>query len=47
MRHVPSPKPKMQPKFSRPRINASEMSLEERRYAENWLWSEPITPPKG
>lgn len=47
MRHVPTPKPKSLPQSKRPAIRSKEMTLEERRYSENWLWSEPITPPKS
>ena len=47
MRHIPTPKPKSLPKSNRPAVRSKDMSLEERRYVENWLWSEPITPPKG
>lgn len=46
LRHVPTPRPKSVPQSKRPAIRAKDMSLEERRYSENWLWSEPIIPPK-
>lgn len=46
MRHVPRPKPRIEPKFARPPIRTKELSKAEQRAAENWVWSEPILPSK-
>ena len=42
MRHVPSPRPQAKLDFRRPRIKAGELSLGERKIAEDWIWGKPI-----
>jgi hypothetical protein len=39
LRHVPSPRPRAELQFKRPGLSAQELSLEERRFAENWVVS--------
>lgn len=42
MRHVPRNKPLPKLDFRRPRIKAGELSLGERKIAQDWIWGEPI-----
>ena len=44
LRHVPVPRPKIQPKSYRPGFAPSTMTSEQRRLAESWLWS--VLPPE-
>jgi hypothetical protein len=43
-RHVPAPKPRMALTFKRPGLGSQELSPEERRFAETWVVSSPISP---
>jgi hypothetical protein len=43
LRHVPSPRPRMQPEFRRPGLACRALSPEERRLIESWI----VTPPQG
>ena len=42
MRHVPRSKPLPKLDFRRPRIKAGELSLGERKMAQDWIWGDPI-----
>ena len=44
MRHIPAPRPRVQPKFHRPGLR-TPLSIEEQRYAEQWIWFKPIDLP--
>ena len=44
MRHIPTPRPRVQPRFHRPGLR-TPLSAEEQRYAEQWIWSKPIDLP--
>lgn len=44
LRHVPQPRPRAKTSFKRPGLGARELSPEERRFAETWVVSGPITP---
>ncbi|MBB3763945.1 PilZ domain-containing protein [Sphingomicrobium lutaoense] len=46
LRHVPRPKPRIEPRFQRPPIRNGDLTPAERRAAENWVWSDPIEPLK-
>ncbi len=39
LRHVPAPRARVKPDFRRPGLKANSLSDEERRFGENWLWS--------
>ena len=45
LRHVPSPKPKFQPKHYRPGLAPRDMTPEQRRLAESWIWTPGHTRP--
>lgn len=45
LRHVPMPAPRMKPSFRRPGFSARELSPEERRFAEQWVWGKPLSRP--
>lgn len=42
MRHVPRTKPQPKLDFRRPRLKATELSLGERKIAQDWIWGDPI-----
>ncbi len=42
MRHVPTPRALAKLDFRRPRIKAAELSLGERKIAEDWIFGKPI-----
>jgi len=46
LRHVPAPRPKIQPKHWRPGFTQRHMTPEQRRLAESWVWS-PSTQRPG
>ena len=39
LRHVPPPRPRVQPKNWRPGFTQHSMTAEQRRLAESWVWS--------
>lgn len=39
LRHVPVPRPKIQPRAYRPGFAPQDMTAEQRRLAESWMWS--------
>ncbi len=45
LRHVPSPAPRMRPEFRRPGLHR-DLSPEERRLAQSWIWA-PAPTPEG
>ena len=42
MRHVPRNKPLATLDFRRPRIKACELTLGERKIAQDWIWGDPL-----
>ena len=45
LRHVPAPRPRIQPKSWRPGFTPREMSADQRRLAESWVWNPaPLRP---
>ena len=45
LRHVPVPRPKLQPRYWRPGFTAREMTSEQQRLAESWVWSPSASRP--
>jgi hypothetical protein len=45
LRHIPAPRARVPSSFRRPGFGARELSAEERKFAEQWVWSKPLTPP--
>lgn len=39
LRHVPTPSPKIRPEFRRPALACRELTPEERRLVESWVWA--------
>ena len=39
LRHVPTPRPKIRPEFRRPSLACRELTAEERRLLESWVWA--------
>ena len=39
LRHVPSPRPKIRPEFKRPSLACRDLTAEERRLLESWVWA--------
>jgi hypothetical protein len=39
LRHIPAPRPKIQPRYWRPGITTTQLNSEQRRLAESWMWS--------
>lgn len=46
LRHVPAPRPKIQPRHWRPGLTTTNLTQEQRRLAESWVWS-PASPRPG
>lgn len=46
LRHVPAPRPKIQPEFRRPALACREMTPEEQRLIDSWVWA-PERPRPG
>lgn len=42
LRHIPAPRPKIQPRYWRPGISANQLNAEQRRLAESWMWSPSV-----
>ncbi len=40
LRHIPAPRPRVEPDFRRPALKTS-LTEEERRFGESWLWRLP------
>ncbi len=45
LRHVPVPRPKIQPKAYRPGLTVRSMTPEQRRLAESWMWTPGYSRP--
>ena len=45
LRHVPVPRPKIQPKAYRPGFTPRAMTAEQRRLAESWMWTPGYSRP--
>lgn len=45
LRHVPKPRPKLQPRHWRPGFTAKQLTAEQRRLAESWVWSPSLARP--
>lgn len=44
LRHIPAPRPRVQPDFRRPGLHSSRaLSADDVRFAENWLTRSPIS----
>lgn len=39
LQHVPSPRPRFRPEFRRPSLACRELTPEERRLVESWVWA--------
>ena len=42
LRHIPPPRYRVQPSHKRPGLASRDLSPEERRYAEAWIWDKPF-----
>ena len=45
LRHIPAPRPKLQPRYWRPGITTTQLNAEQRRLAESWMWSPTTSRP--
>ena len=45
LRHIPEPRPRVQPRPYRPGILPRKMTPEQRRLAESWIWSPSSSRP--
>jgi hypothetical protein len=45
LRHIPAPRPKLQPRYWRPGITTTQLNAEQRRLAESWMWSPATSRP--
>lgn len=45
LRHIPAPRPKIQPRYWRPGIATTQLNAEQRRLAESWMWSPSPSRP--
>ena len=45
LRHIPTPRPRIQPRTYRPGIMPRKMTIEQRRLAESWIWSPTSSRP--
>ena len=45
LRHVPVPRPKIQPRHWRPGLKVQTMTEDQRRLAESWVWAPPLSRP--
>jgi hypothetical protein len=45
LRHVPTPRPKIQPRTYRPGFTPRNMTADQRRLAESWVWSPSMHRP--
>lgn len=45
LRHIPAPRPKIQPRYWRPGITTRQLNAEQRRLAESWMWSPSSSRP--
>lgn len=47
LRNIPAPRPKLQPRYWRPGLNVRNMTADQRRLAESWVWSPSAMPRPG
>lgn len=47
LRHIPAPRPKIQPRYWRPGLAAQNMTADQRRLAESWMWAPHSTSRPG
>jgi hypothetical protein len=47
LRHVPKPRPRVVPDCRRPALSPRDMTAEERRLVETWVWSPTSRPTDG
>ena len=47
LRHVPAPRPKIQPRYWRPGLTTQSLTSEQRRLAESWVWTPSSMPRPG
>lgn len=45
LRHVPSPRPPVQPEFRRPGLQCRPLNAVEKKLVESWVWSASPTRP--
>jgi hypothetical protein len=45
LRHIPAPRPKLQPRYWRPGITTTQLNAEQQRLAESWMWSPTTSRP--
>ena len=45
LRHIPAPRPKIQPRYWRPGITTKQLNPEQRRLAESWMWTPSPSRP--
>jgi hypothetical protein len=45
LRHIPAPRPKIQPRYWRPGITTRQLNAEQRRLAESWMWTPSPSRP--
>ena len=45
LRHIPAPRPKVQPRSYRPGFTPRNMTSEQQRLAESWVWSPAMSRP--
>jgi PilZ domain len=45
LRHIPAPRPKVQPRAYRPGFTPRSMTSEQQRLAESWIWSPGTNRP--
>ena len=45
LRHVPTPKPRMQPDFRRPGLACRPLTADERQMVERWMTLSPLGNP--
>jgi hypothetical protein len=45
LRHVPAPRPKIQPRYWRPGFAPRQMTSDQQRLAESWVWSPSVNRP--
>lgn len=45
LRHIPAPRAKVQPRYWRPGLTQHDLTAEQRRLAESWVWSPSANRP--
>jgi hypothetical protein len=44
LRHIPAPRPRVAPKFNRPGLTTTQLTAQEREFAERCLFAKPLRP---